>query len=140
MKISRLNIDNYEPSIGLLIKLLHILPNINSRRISPFSMDLTKSECFKGTKYYNLVLNNNNITKLCLRQMDELKVNDFIFMNSWSRVQHLEMTFTKDIKIEMVIQIILEKYTIYIPRLHSLCLCMANAIQHRNNKLYWQWK
>jgi len=162
MQISRLNIINFEPSIGLLIRFLRALPNINSLRISLFRMDFSKTVCPKGTKDFDFVSNNNNIRIVCLEQMDELKVNNFCLMNLWTRVEYLEMNFTKYVKIEMVIRIILKKYTIYIPHLRSLCLCVTNlndemveqlrtvidlqkllnnyTIQHRNNKLYLQWK
>ncbi len=69
---------------------------------------------------------NNNITIVRLEQMDELKVISFCLMNLWTRVQHLEMYFMKYVKIEMVLRIILKKYTIDIPHLRSLCLYVIN--------------
>jgi hypothetical protein len=102
MQISRLN-------IGVLIKLLRILPHISSIRISPFPMDLSKTICPKGTKDFDFVSNNNNITIVCLEQMDELKVNNFVFMNIWHHVEYLEMSFTKDVNIEMIIRIIFKR-------------------------------
>ncbi len=82
MQMIRLNINNYEPSIGLLIKLLHILSNISSLRISPFPMDLSKTVCPKGTKDFDFVSNNNNIAKICLGKMNELEVYHFFYSSS----------------------------------------------------------
>jgi hypothetical protein len=162
MPLSRLNIDNYELSVGLLVKLLYDLPNIISLRISSFPTDIYKTVCSKGTKDFDFVSNNNNITKVCLEQMDELKVMQFVFLNLWRRVICLEMTCTKDVSIEMVIRIIFKNYTKCIPHLRFLCLGVTNVndkmveqlqtvidlqqslinyiIKHRNNKLYFQWK
>jgi hypothetical protein len=162
MPISCLNIDNYEASTELLIKFLCIFDKINSLRISPFPMDSSKFDCFKRTKDYDFVSKNNNITKVFLGQIDELKLNYFVFMNFWPRVEYLQMICTKDVNIEIIIRIILKKYAIYIPRLRSLCLCVTKindkmmeqlqtvinrqklldsyTIEHNNNKLYLRWK
>jgi hypothetical protein len=162
MHISRLNIDIYKSSTELLIKLLPGLPNIDLLRISSFSMDFSNFICFTETKDFYFVSNKNNITKVCLGQMDKLKLNHFVFMNLSHRVQYLEKICTKDVNIEMFIRLIVKKYTIYIPHLRSLCLCITNLndkmvkqldriidyqkllheyiIKHSNNKLYFQWK
>jgi hypothetical protein len=90
--------------------------------------------------------------------MDELKVNNFPSMNFSHRIQYLEMICTTDANIEIVIQIILKNYSVYIPHLRFLCIALRDlndqtveqfqrmidreklldncTIQYRNNKLY----
>jgi hypothetical protein len=82
-------------------------------------MGFSKAKCFEGTKDIDFVSNNNNITKVCLGQIDEFNVNYFVFMNLWRHVEYLEMTCTKDVNIEMVIGIISKKYTIDISHFRS---------------------
>jgi hypothetical protein len=125
-------------------------------------MDHSKIICPKGTKDFDFASNNNNITKVCLGQMDEHKVTHFFFMNLWTRIQYLEMICIKDVNIEMIIQIILKKYPNCIPHLRSICLYVTKindkmveqlqtvidleklfdnyTIKHTNNKLYLRWK
>jgi hypothetical protein len=84
-------------------------------------MGFAKAKCFEGTKDINFVSNNNNITKVCLGQIDEFNENYFVFMNRCRHVEYLEMTCTKDVNIEMVRRKeIYDRYSSF-PFLVSLC-------------------
>ncbi len=89
MQINRLNIDNNKLSAQLLIKIIPILSHIHSLRISTFAMVFSKFKYCKEPEDHDFRAHNSNITNVCLGQIDELKVNHFVFMNLYDIVYNI---------------------------------------------------
>jgi len=158
--ITGLNITCNQIFIGILIKLIHLLPNLDYLIVRSLAMIQPRCLSVEEVKTLRLVSHNNKITKVKFQQMNELAQIQFI-INLCSRLQHLEVICTNDIDPEMFLRFIFMKNTKFIPNLCSLCFCISNSnedlfgklqkiieleklhhdytIKRSNNRIYLRW-
>ena len=161
LRISRLDILHNGIFVGILIDLIHHLPNLISLRV--WSLSLVKSQWMSDEEAstLGLLLNNNTITQVSIQCLNDLAQIQFL-IDLCPSMQYLEIECSNDINFISLIRFILMSHVKCIPYLYLVCLCTPQVnekmiqdihemiqleklrfgyvIKHTNNKIYLQWK
>jgi hypothetical protein len=121
-----LNIHCNYTSISMLIKIIHLLPNINSLKVSSLPMLQLSNLSVKDTIDHLAVSTKNKITKVKLDKITEMEQIHFL-INLCPRMQYFEMDCMTSMNLEMVMTSVLKQWTTYMPNLSFLCFIIPNA-------------
>ncbi|CAF3570438.1 unnamed protein product [Rotaria sp. Silwood1] len=121
IQITYLNIMLRDIFIGALIDLVGCLPNLDSLVISSLSMIQPRCLSIEETRTFRLLSNNNKITKVNLKEMNDLAQVQFL-LDLCSQMKYFEVDCTNDVSPENVVQFILMKNIKRTCNLRLLCL------------------
>jgi hypothetical protein len=128
IQITRLNIDCENIPIGLLVKIIHLLPSLISLKVSylPFiqSNDLIDDDA----EMRFLTSINNKITNVNLEKIIDIKQVQLI-LYLCLRIQYFQVDIPKDMDLSMFLRFILLKASTHIPYLNTLCLRFSSACE-----------
>ena len=147
--------------VGTLIRLICLLPNLDSFRV--WHLSLTKPRCLYGEEAVNLSLitNKNKITKVNIKWMTDLSQLQFI-LSLCPCIRYLEIDCSDNANLTLLIRFIFIRSTKYVSYLSVLCFCFGKlndkkikqfekmislekfghdyTIKHTDKKIYLQWK
>ncbi|CAF3032480.1 unnamed protein product [Rotaria sp. Silwood2] len=126
LPITCLNITLNEIFIGTLIDLIKYLPNLDSLIISSLAMIQPRYLSVEETRIFRLLSNNNKITKVNLKQMNDLEQVQFL-LDLCPRMEYFEVDCTNDLLPEKFLRFILMKNFKYIVNLSLLCLKVSRT-------------
>ncbi|CAF2842113.1 unnamed protein product [Rotaria sp. Silwood2] len=121
VQITCLNITLSNIFIGTLIGLIKCLPNLDSLVISSLTMIQPRCLSVEEARTFRLLSNNNKITKVNLKQMNDLEQVQFL-VDLCCHMKYFEVDCTNGVDPEKVLRFILMKNTKYMPNLCLLCL------------------
>jgi hypothetical protein len=132
IQFKSLYLGAYEISIGMFIKLLRLLPNLDSLEISSL-LDIKMSYLFtEDAENIRLLSISNKITKVSQR----LIFNQVKFLiNLCPRMEHFEGVGIIDKDLEKFVRFILKETITKIPYLHSLRFSVYNLNDKTIQKL-----
>ncbi|CAF2698559.1 unnamed protein product [Rotaria sp. Silwood2] len=134
VKITCLNIILNKIFIGTLIDLIKCLPNLDSLVISSLTMIQPRCLSVEEARTFRFLSNNNKITKVNLKQMNDLEQVQFL-VDLCSQMKYFEVNCTNDVGLEKVLRFILMKNTKYMPNLSLLCLQISETSMDIVDKL-----
>jgi hypothetical protein len=126
VQFTHLNIDYLMISNEMLVKMIQLLPNLDSLKLS--SLQLNQPDCSSD----NLVEMcfrtpiNNKITKVCHENTTHLSQVDFL-LSLCLCMQHFQIHVSETMDLDSLLQLIIIKAGTSVPQLRSLCLCIPNA-------------
>jgi hypothetical protein len=125
VQFTHLNIDCKAISIGMLIEIIRLLPNLDSLKVS--YLPVVELSCLSNEDAEMLLLVSitNKITKVKLNTLDDKEQVHFL-MNLCSRMQYLEVECTTENDMENIIGSVWINNT-HILYLCCLCFCIHNA-------------
>jgi hypothetical protein len=125
VQFTHLNIDCKAISIGTLIEIIRLLPNLDSLKVS--FLPVVELSCLSNEDAEMLLLVSitNKITKVKLNTLDDKEQVHFL-MNLCSRMQYLEVGCTTENDMENLIGSVWINNT-HILYLCCLCICIHNA-------------
>ncbi|CAF0819100.1 unnamed protein product [Adineta steineri] len=161
IQFTHLNIDDDTMSINMLLGILHLLPNIESLKLSSIPIVKLESLFIEHTKNHLSVLAINKITKVKLGQVTEEQEIEF-FINLCPHIEYLEVGCMSYTDVPSLMKFILMNRMTRIPNLCHLCFnfrmadenlvrTLANimdsetvndnyTIQRSGNKISVHWK
>ena len=145
----------------MLMKILRVLPHLDSLKVSFFLPTQLNNLSNEDAKLLSLISTNNKITKINLEQMIKFEQVDFLLILC-PCIQHLQVGCEYDNKLMNVVRFILSKNTMQTPHFCSLCLYIPGinkkmihpiqslidydnlltdyVIKHLPNNIILQWK
>ncbi|CAF2946768.1 unnamed protein product [Rotaria sp. Silwood2] len=126
LSITCLNITLSTIFIGTLIDFIRCLPNLDSLVISSLEMLQPRCLSIEETRNFRLLSDNNKITKVNLKQMNDLEEVQF-FLDLCPRMTYFEVNCTDYVGPENVLRFILMKNIRYIRNLSLLCLKVSRT-------------
>ncbi|CAF4646875.1 unnamed protein product, partial [Rotaria sp. Silwood2] len=162
LNVTRLNIDCSQIIPNIFLKILSLLPNLDSMRIISFPPSEKLLLINENSKMFYLFLGNNKITKLSLRDIPNFE-QMFLIMNLFSHIKFIELQQISNYNVELIIRCTLWKIQITNNNnLKTLCVNvnegshdeleklqkMINSenlvedyiIYRRHDKYYLEWK
>jgi hypothetical protein len=126
VQFTDLNIDYPRISDETLIKILQLLPNLDSLKLS--SLQLAQPDCSDDNlaemRFPTTI--HNKITKVCHENTTDM--GQVVFLLSLCRcMQHFQIDVSKSMDLDALLRIILIKAGTFVLQLRSLCLCIPNA-------------
>ena len=118
-----LNIDYLTILNEMLVKIIQILPNLVSLKVSSLQVHQPGSS---DVKMCGLPSTNNKITKVCHKNTTDMKQVDFL-LHLCRCMEHFQMDLSQTIDLNLLLQHILRKVDTCVPQLRSLCLGLPNA-------------
>ena len=118
VRFTHLNIISPTLSNGMLVKIIQLLPNLDSLKISSLQLDsIAMSLC---------TVINNKITKVChVNTTDTEQISFLLYLCIC--VQHFQIHVSTTIDLNVLLRLILTKTKAFVPRLRSLCLWIPIA-------------
>jgi hypothetical protein len=160
VQFTHLNINNKEIHPGILSKIIQLLPNLVSLKVS--SVQLTHPNCL-GDNFNEFLLPTsitNKITFVYLENTADMGQVDFL-LALCRCVQHFQVHVPKTLYLDMFLRFIFIKSKTLVHRLRSLCLCIPHInediihhiqnlielekvlsncmIKHRGNNIHLTW-
>lgn len=131
IQFTRLSINCRNISLGILVRILHLLPNLDSLQISMLPL-LQPNYLFDDNDENNCFITSlkNKITKVNLDKITDMEQTHFI-LRLFPFIKYLQMDISGDFDLEKFRRFILIKSSTYIPDLCSLCL----TVLHADNKI-----
>ena len=126
IRFTRMHINCNEMFTGTLIKLVQLLPNLDSLKLSSFPFLQLSCLSAENTQKLLLVSTANKITKMSFEGMHDFEQVYFVLFLCL-RIQYLEVRCTKYTNLDILLRFILMKNCNFIPYLSSLCLYVPNA-------------
>jgi hypothetical protein len=127
MKITYLDIDCSRVPLLACIKIIRLLSELNSLKVSSLSLTEAKRLSAEKSKIIHAVAYNNKITKVNLGKMTDFGEIQFLITLCPS-MEYLEISSANEIDLKLFIQFILTKQNNnYITRLSTLCLNVQNG-------------
>ncbi|CAF1074655.1 unnamed protein product [Adineta steineri] len=158
IQFTHLNIDDDTMSINMLLGILHLLPNIESLKLSSIPIVKLESLFIEHTRNHLSVLAINKITKVKLGQVIEEEEIEF-FINLCPHIEYLEVGCMSYTDVPSLMKFILMNRMTRIPNLcfiihmanENLVRTLANimdsetvndkyTIQRSGNKISVHWK
>jgi hypothetical protein len=134
-QFTNLHIDFYQFSIRIILQYLYHLPNLDSLTITSKFPETMKIVSKEQTNMFDLVSNQNKITKLSLEQMTELD-QVHLLMDLCPHLHYLQLTCRNISDAEWLIRYVLTKQnTNFIPYLCLICISLSNADDIITNNL-----
>jgi len=124
IKFKNLFISCSEMPISMLLKIIHLLPNLHSLEISSLSLQKLNNLSDENADNLRLVSKNNKIRKV--RQSMDIKITEFL-ITLCPRIQHFEVSWVTNIDLPRLVGFILMKPLTHIPQLHSLLFNARNG-------------
>ncbi|CAF1325834.1 unnamed protein product [Adineta steineri] len=137
IQFTHLNINCEKVPIEMLIRIIQLLPNLDSLKVS--CMPIMQSAWLFGMDrdLFFQTSTNNKIRKVHLEKIIEIEqLNFLLFLCSY--MQYFQVSFGKDMNLELIVRHILMKTRIYIPHLTCLHLNVQSGneeIVHNLQKL-----
>lgn len=136
MKITYLDIDCSRVPLLACIKLIRLLSELNSLKISSLSLTDVKRLCAEKSKIIQAVAYHNKITRLHIDKISDFGEIQFLITLCPS-MEYLETSFTDEITLELFVPFILTKQTNHcITRLSTLCVNVQNGNDQMIRDLY----
>ncbi|CAF4002940.1 unnamed protein product [Rotaria sordida] len=134
IQITCLDICCSQLSASILIKIFNLLPNINSMIISSLPLPKEMYEYDEFTIIHKILLQDNKITNVTLRNISELKQIDLIIdICPW--IQYLTLERISDVDLKLVVRRTLSKIKKnHIRRPITICIYVVDA----NNNMMQQ--
>jgi hypothetical protein len=126
IQFTHLNIDCDRIPIGMFIEIIHLLPNLESLKISSLPLVQLSGLSFEDSASLLLVSITNKITKMKLDKMDDMEQIHFL-MDLCPRVQYFEIGCKTKNDLEDIVRSITMNSITPILYLKCLCLCFPNA-------------
>jgi hypothetical protein len=126
LQFTHLTIDYPTISDEMLVKMVQLLRNLDSLKLS--SLQLTRPDCSCGNvaNMYFPTSINSKITKVYLKEITDMEqVNFLLFLCHY--VEHFQVHVSRTMDLDMLLRLILIKISTDVPQLRSLCLCVPNA-------------
>jgi hypothetical protein len=125
VRFTHLNMNCENISIEMLLKLIQLLPYLNSLKVS--SLPLIQSDWLfdNNGEIYSISIN-NKITEVSIEKISNIEQVYFI-LYLCHRMQHLRLVVSKDMDLDMLVRFILKTSSINTRFLNSLCLFTSNA-------------
>jgi hypothetical protein len=119
-------------SIRTLVKIIGLLPNLDSLRVFTLSLHPFSSLSIEDAESLRLVSISNKITRVW--QALTFELTDFL-IDLCPRMEHFELNWIKNTDLDRLVRIILMKTTTHIPKLHSLCINSNKANDEKVHEL-----
>ncbi len=137
VQFTRLNIDCKNISTGMLVRIIQLLPNLDSLKVS--SLPRIESDWLfdNDVEIRFLTSINNKITKVNLEKTIDIEQVHFLLYLCLC-IQYFQVNVPENMDLEMLVRFILIKADTYIPQIRTLCFCISNAneeIVHQLRKL-----
>jgi hypothetical protein len=126
VRFTHLNINCNGMSIGTLIEIIRLLPNLDSLKISSLTNLQLNALSVEDTKKHLFVSAMNKITKVKLDKFTEEK-HIQLLINFCPRIQYLEVDCVSNTNLGMFMKYILVNQMVHIPNLCSVCVNIPNA-------------
>ncbi|CAF3685603.1 unnamed protein product [Rotaria sp. Silwood1] len=126
VQFTRLNINCKNISIGILIRLTHLLPNLNSLKV--LHLPLIQSDWLfdNDAEIRFLTWINNKITHVNLENVNNIQQVHFIlYLCPW--IKYFQLDLTENMDLTMLGTFILIKANTNTPHLNCLCLSFPNV-------------
>jgi hypothetical protein len=120
-------------SIRTLVKIIGLVPNLDSLKVFTLSLQELSSLSMEDTESLRLVSISNKITRV-LQSMLAVDMTDFL-INLCPRMEHFETKWMGDTDLERCVRVILMKTITCIPNLHSLRFDTNKANDEKVHKL-----
>jgi hypothetical protein len=135
VQFTRLNIDCTKISIGTLVKIIQLLPNLDSLKLSSLP-HIEPGWLFDNDADVRFLTSiNNKITKVNLEKVINIEQVHFLLYLCLC-IQYFQMDVSENMDLEMLGRFILRNTSTYVPQLRSLCLCVPNASEEIVHKLH----
>ena len=123
---THLNIDYPTISKDMLVKMIHLLPNLHSLKLSSLRLIQSSRVELNLTKMRSPPYIDNKITKVCHENTTDREQVDYLLHLCLS-MEHFQVHVSETIDLNCLLRLILTKVGTVVPRLRSLCLCVPNA-------------
>jgi hypothetical protein len=158
LQITRLNILYHGFFVGILINLLHHLPDLHT--LGLWSLSLQKIPYVSDEQALDILCvlsKRNKITRINIQSLTELSQLEFL-LDLCPNIQYLQIDGLDNIDFKLFLRFILTKQLNHITlclhsptandttidelhdMIHSKKLCHDYRIKHSYNKIYLQWK
>ena len=134
---THLNIDYPTISKEMLVKIINLLPHLDSLKVSSLEFTQPDSFCGNRVEMYGLISVNNKITKVCLEKITDMEQLSFVF-RLCRCVEHFQIHVPPNTDLTFFLHHIVRKVGIFVPRLRSLCLHIPNACEITTHELQHQ--
>jgi hypothetical protein len=126
MLFTHLRIEWNELSIGMLIEIIRLLPNLHCLELLSLPLLQSNSLSTNDSEMLFLASINSKITKVKLNKMDEMEQIHFLF-DLFPHMQYLEVDCKTENDLEDIVKSIIMNNITYIRHLKCLCICVPNA-------------
>jgi len=120
-------------SIRTLVKIIGLLPNLDSLKVVTLSSQQLSSLSIEDAESLRLVSISNKITRV-LQSMLAVDITDLL-ITLCPRMEHFELKWMGDTDLERCVRVILMKTITCIPNLHSLRLHTSKANDEKVHQL-----
>ena len=120
-----LNIDYPSISSEMFVKIVQLLPNLDSLKISSLQLTLPDSCGVNLAEMCLLTSINNKITKVCHENTTDMGQVEFLLVLCLC-MQHFQIHVSKTMDLDALLRLILIKTVTSVPQLRSLCLCIPD--------------
>ncbi|CAF1175372.1 unnamed protein product [Adineta steineri] len=134
IQFTHLDINNNSMSINMLLDILHLLPNIESLKLSSIPILQLESLSIEDNKNHLSVSAINKITKVKLGQVTEEQQIEF-FINLCAHIKYLEVGCMSNADVPLLMKFIVNQRT----RIPNLCyLCFITPMADENMQSYFE--
>ena len=132
---THLNIKYRKIPLGLIIEMIHLLPNLTSLEVAAIPSVEPNSLSLEENETVFLISIKNQITKIKIGEVDAVQDINFL-INLCPRVKYLEVQYTTDEKLEQILGFISMNNRTNAMYLDSLAVCAKTSKEKIINTIH----